>query len=128
MDHFKYLNKHNSKGLNDITLERIKSFNKGKTPEYDSNVNNRFQLTKIAELLLYNANDDIQDIYLILDNYFHPSDDTFIEWDKDYVKSLLNKPYEYRVRIAGGLLVSELDKIEYNRRFNEQYNGIQSGQ
>lgn len=103
----------NSIGANAILGERYKAYNKGRTPEHDSIGNDNFQLSSIASFLIYN---DAMEIEAELASDF--ASQYAPNWNKEYLLEIMNLPYEDRLRIAGNLIASELDRLEYNKQNN----------
>ena len=89
-----------------ILEERGKALNKGFDVMHDFRVNKNKQLSKVAELLLRTDNNDLKINFSFQGNIIE-------NWDNQVILKYLKLPYEDRVRIAAGMLVGELDRLDF---------------
>lgn len=83
-----------------FAAEREKQISKGYTVEHDQRYNPECQLAAIASDLCFPY--EIEQA---------PEPPVPINWHPKYWKKLINLPYEDRLRIAGAMLLGELDRI-----------------
>lgn len=110
------MNSNYSIGVDKIDQERFKVINKGRTPEHDSKINNKKQLILATHYILWHGafGHDLESTKDVLKSE-HESG--FLEnWDLNYLYTLIEKPYEERLVIAGQLIAAEIDRLEFNKQ------------
>ena len=95
-------------GLKMIKRERVEHFTKhGRTLEMDAEKNKEYQLTAAAMMLLMQtpgSADPMQSVEKIIEAG---------SFDEPLIRTMMAKPYEKRLVIAGSLIAAELDRLKF---------------
>lgn len=92
-------------GISQIAEEREKQLQLGRNEAGDSLVNGSYELAKVARALIRTHESGV-----FLQTDFPDN------WATDWCKKTIDKSYEERLRIAGALIVAELDRLNYEKQ------------